>query len=283
MRFSPSTFLSILALAGCSSLALAVTPVPAISAAAITHIPSYSAPATPLFETAGNSSSADAALPDAPDADFTQAQTTTSATTSAPDANPKQTKRILFIIPNFRSVSADVKLPPLTPKDKFKLFLSDTFDYSSFIEVGLLAGSADWHKSEPEFGHGAVAYGRYYWHGLADNTDGNLMTEFIVPALAREDPRYYTLGHDGFVKRTGYSISRLLITRTDSGGRNFNYAEILGNGASASISNFYYPGNERDWTKTGQRWILQVGIDGVSNLVKEFWPDINAHIFHNKE
>jgi hypothetical protein len=28
------------------------------------------------------------------------------------------------------------------------------------------------------------------------------MTEAIVPALTHEDPRYYTLGHGGFLKRT---------------------------------------------------------------------------------
>ena len=221
-------------------------------------------------------------LPDAPQTQTATASPTTPATTT-PNGNPKQTKRILFIIPNFRSVSADVKLPPLSPKDKFKLFLSDTFDYSSFIEVGLLAGSADWHKSEPEFGHGAVAYGRYYWHGLADNTDGNLMTEFIVPVVAHEDPRFYTLGHGGAFKRTVYSVSRLVITRSDNGHPTPNLAEIVGNGASAGISNLYYPRGERDWTKTGQRWVLQVGIDGVANLVKEFWPDINAKLFHGKE
>jgi len=238
--------------------------------------------ADPLdIATFSSSTAATDSLPDAPQPQTTPAPNTTSPNSS--DGGPKQTKRILFIIPNFRSVSADVKLPALTPKDKFKLFFSDSFDYSSFIEVGMVAGVSDWHKSEPEFGHGAVGYGRYYWHGLADNTDGNLMTEFIVPVAAHEDPRYYTLGHGGAFKRTVYSVSRLVITRSDSGHPTPNLAEIVGNGASSGISNLYYPGSDRDWTKTGQRWVLQVGIDGISNLVKEFWPDINDKIFHGKE
>jgi len=238
--------------------------------------------ADPLdIATFSSSTAATDSLPDAPQPQATPAPNTTSPNSS--DGGPKQTKRILFIIPNFRSVSADVKLPALTPKDKFKLFFSDSFDYSSFIEVGMVAGVSDWHKSEPEFGHGAVGYGRYYWHGLADNTDGNLMTEFIVPVAAHEDPRYYTLGHGGAFKRTVYSVSRLVITRSDCGHPTPNLAEIVGNGASSGISNLYYPGSDRDWTKTGQRWVLQVGIDGISNLVKEFWPDINDKIFHGKE
>jgi hypothetical protein len=72
----------------------------------------------------------------------------------------------------------------------------------------------------------------------------------------------------------------LLITRTDSGGRNFNFSEIVGNGAGAGLSNLYYPAQERTWTKTGQKWLLQVGIDGVFNVAKEFWPDIDHAVFH---
>jgi len=82
-----------------------------------------------------------------------------------------------------------------------------------------------------------------------------------VPTLTREDPRYYTLGRGGFVRRTGYSISRLFVTRTDGGGRSPNISEIVGNGAAAGIANLYYPSQDRTWTKTGQRWLTQVGLD----------------------
>ena len=108
------------------------------------------------------------------------------------------------------------------------------------------------------------------------------MTEFVLPVTTKEDPRYYTLERGGIVKRSAYSISRLSITRTDSGGASPNFSEIVGNGAAAGISGFYYPSQERTWTKTGQRWVTQVGLDGFSDLVKEFWPDLNARVFHNQ-
>ena len=158
----------------------------------------------------------------------------------------------------------------------------DSFDYSDFIYVGILAGVAQAEGSYPEFHSGAPAYARYYWHNFADTVDGNLMTECIFPVATKEDPRYYTLGRGGFFKRTGYSISRLFVTRTDSGGMAPNFSEIVGNGSAAGISNLYYPSPERTWTKTGQRWVAQVGLDGVSDLMKEFWPDVNSKFFHNK-
>jgi len=218
----------------------------------------------------------------------TQTPATTSSTTpnsqnQAADPDRKiQTKRILGVIPNYRSVSADTQLPPQSFKDKFWLATQDSFDYSSFILAGAIAGIGQAQNSYPEFHQGAAGYARYFWHSFADQAVGNYFTEAIVPALSREDSRYYTLGHGNFFHRSGYAVSRLFITRTDSGGSTFNFSEIGGNLAGAAVSNTYYPSRERTWTKTQQKWFLQVGLDGVFNVCKEFWPDINKAIFHQK-
>lgn len=222
------------------------------------------------------------ALPDAP-SPAPDSQTAPANPASASQSEEgQQTRRILWIIPNFRSVSVDQRLPPLSADAKFKLMAEDSFDYSDFIYVGVLAGIAQAEGSYPEFHSGFPAYARYYWHDLADTVNGNLMTEYIFPVATKEDPRYYTLGRGGFIRRTGYSVSRLFVTRTDSGGMAPNFSEIVGNGSAAGISNLYYPNKERSWTKTGRRWVAQVGLDGVSDLMKEFWPDVNSKFFHNK-
>jgi hypothetical protein len=192
----------------------------------------------------------------------------------------EQPKRILWVIPNYRAVSADAQVPPLDAKGKFKLFFDDSFDYSTFIYVGALAGIGLAENSTPEFHQGAAGYARYYWHFFADQAVGNAFTEFIVPVALKQDPRYFTKGHGGFFNRTGYAISRLAVTRTDSGGTAPNFSEIVGNGAAAGISSFYYPSQERTWTKIGQRWLDQVALDGVFNVLKEFWPDIAHSVFH---
>jgi hypothetical protein len=208
-----------------------------------------------------------------------QAAVQTASAPAKDDSEEKQPKRILWIVPNYRAVSANTQLPRLALKDKFWLATQDSFDYSSFIVAGMFAGASQARNSTPEFRQGAAGYGRYYWHSLADQAVGNYFTEAIVPAATREDPRYYTLGHGGFFRRTGYAVSRLLVTRTDSGGRTFNFSEIIGNGAGAGVSDLYYPRPERTWTKTGQKWVTQVGLDGVFNILKEFWPDIDRAVF----
>ncbi|MGD0987288.1 MAG: hypothetical protein ABR874_05735 [Candidatus Sulfotelmatobacter sp.] len=220
--------------------------------------------------------------------------TTTDSKSSVPDAptpstasSPneeygKQNKRILGIIPNYRAVSANEHLPPLDFKGELWLATQDTFDYSDFIFVGALAGVDMASRSQPTFGQGAQGFGKYYWHVFVDGGIENYMTEAIVPAATKEDPRYYTMGKGGFIKRTGYAVSRLFITRTDSGGRTFNLSEVVGAGAAAGIGNAYYPAESNQWVKTYQRWGTQVGLDGVFNVIKEFWPDINKAVFHGK-
>jgi hypothetical protein len=218
----------------------------------------------------------------------THAKLETAALTPAPDLTPidakkvnsegKQTKRMLWIIPNFGAVSAHTEVPRLTVRDKFVLASKDSGDYSSFIWAGLQAGQSMALRSYPEFHNGAAGYGRYYWRAFADQASGSFFTEAIVPAVTREDPRYYTLGHGGFFRRAGYALSRVVVTRTDSGGKSFNFSEILGNGMEAGLANFYYPPQERSLHNTAVNWMTQLEAASLNNLFREFWPDIRRKI-----
>ncbi len=109
------------------------------------------------------------------------------------------------------------------------------------------------------------------------------MTDFFFPILTREDSRYFTLGHGRKRYRAYYALSRLAITPTDSGKNTLNISKIVGKGAQARIGNLYYPSNSITWTKTGQRWLAQLGRDDLTNVFREFWPDISTHILHMKQ
>jgi hypothetical protein len=234
--------------------------------------------------------SPDPALPDDPASDVQQQAQEGSSPAGAkanPETDPlaqgRQTKRILYVVPNFRAVSADEHLPPQTVKEKFKTAMLDSLDYSSLVFVAAQAGIAQATNSYPEFGQGAKGYGRYYWHTLADAVNENTWVEFIIPSVLHQDTRYYTLGKGPFGKRVGYAFTRVLITRTDSGHQDFNYSEVLGAGAFSGIANLYYPSGERTFTKTYQRWITNLCIDGGVFVFKEVWPDINNAVFHQKD
>src|SRR5215467_5913780 len=70
--------------------------------------------------------------------DSTNGQPSTNGGTSGPVSSTtaaagEQPKRILGILPNFRAVSADTQLPPLSVGGKFWLATQSSFDYSAFI------------------------------------------------------------------------------------------------------------------------------------------------------
>ncbi|WP_255551200.1 hypothetical protein [Granulicella sp. dw_53] len=243
--------------------------------------------------TARSQQIASSTLPDAPGT-FSSSATEDSASgqSSQQDTNQQdasqsasghQTKRILGIVPNFRAVSADSHLPPQSVREKFITATEDTFDYSAILLPAALAAEQQANNSTPEFGQGAKGYGRYFWHSYVDQSIENYSVEFIVPALTHEDTRYYTLGKGGFLKRTGYSLSRVVITRSDSGDETFNAGEVIGAGAAAGISNLYYPSRERTFGNTAQKWGTNVGVDAATFVFKEFWPDINHKLFHARD
>ena len=232
-------------------------------------------------------------LPNAPSYLLTTADTSSSL--SAPDsqaasADPqqapahedKQQKRIFGIIPNFKSVTAGTILPPQTFKDKFITASQDSFDYSSLTLAAAVSLQSYATDATPEFHTGGAAFGRYFWHSYLDEISENYLVEFIIPVATHEDTRYYSLGSGGFAKRATYSLSRAFITKTDSGKRTFNFSEIVGAGASAGLSNYYYPRPERTLDNTINKWGVNVGIDVASFFFREFSPDIYHVMFHQK-
>lgn len=194
----------------------------------------------------------------------------------------QQTKRIAGIVPNFQAVSADTYLPPLSFRQKFHLASQNTFDYSSFVFVGLQAEIEEMTNTYPEFGKGEAGFTRYYWRTFTDQSVGNYMSGAILPALTHEDPRYYTLYHGSFFHRSAYAFSRLWVTRNDAGKSTINISEMAGVAITTQISSYYYPAQERGIEVFASKWLSQLLNDGISNVFEEFWPDINRKFLHER-
>src|ERR1700736_3189218 len=134
--------------------------------------------------------------------------------------------RLFFALPNFLTLEGADKVPPLTTKQKFAVVTRGSFDYIQIPWYGFLAGVSQAEDSEPGYGQGAVGYGKRFGASFADGTIENYFTGAIFPAVLHQDPRFFQSGKGGFWHRTGYAISRIFVTRTDSGGEQFNYSEI---------------------------------------------------------
>jgi len=207
-------------------------------------------------------------------------KTPSSSGSSPVDSTQPKNDRILGVLPNYRTVeNPRVTMPPLAAKEKFKLAVEDSFDPYAYPIASIFAGLAQ-AKNDPKT-WGQESWGPFtkrFAASFADQTDENMMTEAVVPALLKQDPRYFRLGSGSFFKRTSYAVSRIWVTRTDAGGTTFNFSEIVGAGLSSGISNLYYPAQDRTLSNNLSRWGIMVGEDTFFNLLKEYWPDVRHKV-----
>jgi hypothetical protein len=210
---------------------------------------------------------------------------------NAPSATSKD--RLFYALPNFLTLENAGQVPPLTTGQKFKVVAQGSFDPVQIVWYAALSGIAQAENSEPGYGQGAVGYGKRYGAYAADGTIENFFVGAILPSVLRQDPRYFQSGHGSFFDRTGYAVSRIVVTRSDSGHNQFNFSEIFGSAIASAISTYsYHPGrtlvntasgptytaSDRTLRNTASVWGSQVGYDTITLVVKEFWPDIRRKL-----
>jgi hypothetical protein len=139
---------------------------------------------------------------------------------------------------------------------------------------------AQWGNDYKGFGQGAQGYAKRYGAAFADGTISNYMTEAVFPTILRQDPRYFRMAVGGAWKRTGYALTRVLVTRTNSGRKCFNSSEVAGTLAAAGIANLYYPSNNRSAGETFEKFTLNLVSDAGFNVLREFWPDMRRKVLH---
>ena len=202
---------------------------------------------------------------------------TQPGTLAKPDQH--QEKRILGIVPNYRTSPSLTNYEPVSSREKFVIAAQDSFDRGTVILAAAFAGEGQLTNSNKSFGQGAAGYGRYFGTAYADFVIGNFMTEAIYPSILHQDPRYFRRGTGSGWSRLKYAVGQTFWTHNDSGRMGFNYSEILGNSTAVAISNAYYEDN-RDAGSAVSKLGTQIGIDMASNVLKEFSADLNRKFFH---
>ncbi len=203
---------------------------------------------------------------------------------SAQPASEAIDKRIFGVLPNYRTADGTAPFAPITTRRKFYIAAKDSFDYPVYLTAAAFAGYYQLDNENPSFGQGLKGYAKRLATSYGDQAVGNLMTEAIFPSLLHEDPRYFRIGSSGGSKwhRTGYAITRVFVVRTDKGGSTFNFSEWLGNGTAVALSNLYYPGDTRNVADNVKKLGIAVSTDALSQVLKEFWPDIKRKLSKKK-
>ena len=189
-------------------------------------------------------------------------------------------RRILGIVPNYRTSPSLEHYTPIPTREKFAIASQDSFDRGTIILGALLGGEAQLTKSNPSFGQGPAASGKYFAASFSDFVIGNYMTEAIFPTLFHQDPRYFRRGTGNVWSRLGSAAGQVFWTHADSGRMQFNVSELAGASAGVAISNAYYRDN-RNVSDAANRLGVQISADVVGNILKEFSPEL-GRLFSRK-
>jgi hypothetical protein len=165
---------------------------------------------------------------------------------------------------------------PLTAREKFEVFLTHTYSPNTFLGAGIDAVKfSTIRRRNPEYEQSFMGFGQRYGINLATSETNVFFERFLLPAVLKQDPRYFRNPGAPFPRRALYSISRVLITHADSGRPTFNASKILGGAAAQAIADLYVPGERQGLHPILGRVAFNLVRDAGLNLAHEFWPDIH--------
>lgn len=163
---------------------------------------------------------------------------------------------------------------PLDAKQKLELFADKSVSPSRFLSSAAGAGIHQALNSLPAYGQGMSGYGKRLGSSMATGASSDFFGTFLFASLFHRDPRYFVSLHGSPWRRIGYGVSRLAVTRTDSGTESVNLPGMLGPLFAESLANSYLPVTEQTAGRTFQRYGLRLGFTASANIVKEYWPTI---------
>jgi hypothetical protein len=186
----------------------------------------------------------------------------------------KQEKQRVFAVMATFNTTADKDAVPLSTGQKYQLFFKSATDPWPFVLTAFGAGIDQADNSFPEYGQGVQGYAKRYGAAYTDYFTGNLLGNAVLAGILKEDPRYFQKGTGSFSSRFLWAATSTVWCKRDSGSWGPNYANVLGNLMGASISNLYYPAQERTVGDTLGRGFTVTAQAIIGSEVIEFWPDM---------
>ena len=187
---------------------------------------------------------------------------------------------MLGILPSF-NISYRADAVALTAGEKIKLAFRTSVDPVAFAAAFVVAGYHEVLDDDQGFGWGIEGYGKRSGAAYLDAFDGTIIGNGILPALFRQDPRYFRLGHGTAMHRVLYALFTNVACKGDKSRKwQPNISNVGGNIISGYISNYYYPSQNSGIGETLTNGLTVTAEGGFGSLFQEFWPDISRKFLH---
>jgi hypothetical protein len=199
------------------------------------------------------------------------------------DLKAEEKQRLLGIMPQFQTVIGG-KAVPLTARQKWSLASHTAIDpfYIGYAFV-VGGGFSELDDSHQGYHWGAAGYFKRVGANYADNIDGALIGNGLLPILLHQDPRYFRAGTGSFGHRFLHAALSTVVCRGDNGHKQANVSNVLGNFISGAISNAYYPADERGMSLTIENGLEVTALGAIGGQLLEFGPDINRLLHRHKK
>jgi hypothetical protein len=192
----------------------------------------------------------------------------------------QEKQRVVGIVPAF-NISYRSDAVSLSAGQKMGLAFRSATDPVAFAAASLVAGYHEALDDDTGFGWGIEGYGKRSGAAYLDAFDGAIIGNGILPAILRQDPRYFRLGHGTVTHRVLYALATNVICKHDNTGKwEPNYSNVGGNIISGAISNLYYPSGSSGIGQTFTNGLTVTAEGGAGSIFQEFWPDISRKLLH---
>jgi hypothetical protein len=188
---------------------------------------------------------------------------------AAEQLHVEEKQRVFAVIPNYY-VTYVPDAAPLSTKQKFQLGWRFSIDPVSFVITGLIAGAEQANNSFSGYGQGAQGYAKRYGAAYADFVSGTFFGNMLLPAVFKQDPRYFYKGTGSRKSRFFYAVANAVICKGDNGRWQPNYSSVLGSLAAGGLSNLYYPASNRGAGLTFENTAIGLAGSAGSAVVQEF-------------
>ena len=265
------------------------TSLPVVEAAAL-DLPEAPLPQTstpPAAASSGNGSSSSQESAPGISAPSTGTSTAAHAKKQQHDEAERELKvqekqRLLGVMPQFQVVMGGQAVP-LTGGEKWRLALHSAIDpfYIGWAFV-IGGGWGEVEDSDSGYGWGDGGYFKRVGANYADNVNGALIGNALLPQLLHQDPRYFRQGAGSFGRRFVHAALSTVVCHGDNGKNQPNVSNVLGNYISGAISNAYYPANERGVGLTLENGTSVTLFGALGGQILEFGPDL-ARLVHKRK
>ncbi len=196
------------------------------------------------------------------------------------EVKEEERQRVLGIVPDF-DLTYRHDAVSLTAAEKIELAFRSSVDPFTFAAAFMIAGYHETTDEDTEFGWGAEGYFKRSGAAYLDTVDGAMIGSGFLPALLRQDPRYFRMGPGPTIRRRLlYAVAMTFVCKGDSGHWQPNFSNIGGNMIAGALSNLYYPSQETGLGQTFGNGMIITTEGAAGAVFDEFWPDISRKILH---